>query len=147
MSDRIEKSVELNAPIERVWRALVDHEEFGAWFRVKLDQPFVPGGVSTGQMTYPGYEHLPWKAQVVAMDEPRLFSFRWPHMDEKQEVREDWPWTLVEFRLEPTEIGTRLTVTESGFDSLPAERRAENYRGNEQGWAEQMGNIKAYAER
>jgi uncharacterized protein YndB with AHSA1/START domain len=81
MSDRIEKSVELNAPIERVWRALVDHEEFGAWFRVKLDQPFVPGGVSTGQMTYPGYEHLPWKAQVVAMDEPRLFSFRWPHMD------------------------------------------------------------------
>jgi uncharacterized protein YndB with AHSA1/START domain len=62
-------------------------------------------------------------------------------------VREDWAWTLAEFRLEPTEIGTRLTVTESGFDSLPAERRAENYRGNEQGWAEQMGNIKAYAER
>jgi uncharacterized protein YndB with AHSA1/START domain len=147
MSDRIEKSVELNAPIERVWRALVDHEEFGAWFRVKLDQPFVPGGVSTGQMTYPGYEHLPWKAQVVAMDEPRFFSFRWPHMDEKQEVREDWPWTLVAFRLEPTENGTRLTVTESGFDSLPAEPRAENYRMNEQGWAEQMGNIKAYAER
>jgi uncharacterized protein YndB with AHSA1/START domain len=44
MSDRIEKSIELNSPIERVWRALTDHNEFGEWFRVKLDGPFAPGG-------------------------------------------------------------------------------------------------------
>lgn len=146
MSDRIEKSVELNAPVERVWRALTDHEEFGAWFKVKLDQPFAVGARSTGHITYPGYEHVPWKARIVEMDEPRLFSFRWPHMDEKQEVREDWPWSLVEFRLEPSGTGTRLTVVESGFDALPANRRAENHRLNEQGWTEQMGNIKAHVE-
>jgi uncharacterized protein YndB with AHSA1/START domain len=146
MSDRIKKTIELNASVERVWRALADHKEFGAWFRVRLDQPFAAGAESTGQMTYPGFEHVPWRAEVVAMDEPRFFSFRWPHMDEKQDVREDWAWTLVEFRLEPTASGTRLTVTESGFDALPAERRAENYRMNEQGWAEQMGNIKTHVE-
>ena len=101
MTDRIEKSVDLDAPIERVWRAVTDHVQFGEWFKVKLDQPFVPGGRSTGRITYPGYEHMPWTAEVVAMEEPRLFSFRWPHMDDSQQVREDWAWTLVEFRLEP----------------------------------------------
>ena len=146
MSDRIEKSIEIDAPVERVWHALTDHREFGEWFKVRLDQPFVAGAESTGQMTYPGYEHMPWKAKVVAMDEPRLFSFRWPQADEKDQVREDWAWTLVEFRLEPVGSGTRLTVTESGFDGLPDYRRAEAYRMNEGGWAEQVGNIKAHAE-
>ncbi len=79
MSDRIEKTVELNAPVERVWRALTDHKEFGEWFRVKLDGPFVPGEVSTGQITYPGYEHIKWNATIEQMEAPRLFSFRWPH--------------------------------------------------------------------
>lgn len=144
MTDRIEKSIELDAPIERVWQAISDHEEFGSWFRVRLDQPFAVGADSTGYMTYPGYEHMAWKATIVAMEPPRLFSYRWPHMDEQQQVREDWPWTLVEFRLEPTETGTRLTVTESGFDALPPERRDEAFRMNEGGWEEQMRNIEAH---
>lgn len=144
MSDRIEKTVELNASVERVWRALSDHQEFGAWFKAKLDQPFVAGAESTGWNTYPGYEHVPWVARVVAVDPPRLLSFRWPHMDEGKNVREDWAWTLVEFRLEPAGTGTRLTVTESGFDALPPEYRAECFRMNDQGWAEQMNNIKAH---
>jgi uncharacterized protein YndB with AHSA1/START domain len=58
MSDRIEKTIELKAPVSRVWRALTDHREFGTWFRVRLDGPFVPGQVSRGQITYPGYEHV-----------------------------------------------------------------------------------------
>ena len=74
-TDRIEKTIELKAPVSRVWRALTDHREFGAWFRVKLDGPFVPGEVSRGQMTYPGYEHLRWEAVVQKMEPERLFSF------------------------------------------------------------------------
>ena len=77
MTDRIEKTVELKAPVSRVWKALTDHKEFGAWFRVSLDGPFVPGGRSTGHITYPGYENLAWEARVVAMEEPRLFAFTW----------------------------------------------------------------------
>src|SRR6202011_176539 len=61
MNNRIEKRVELNAPVSRVWRALTDHREFGEWFRVKIDGPFVPGQVSRGQITYPGYEHVSWE--------------------------------------------------------------------------------------
>lgn len=147
MTDRIEKTIDLNAPLERVWRALTDHVEFGAWFRVKLDGPFVPGEVSRGRVTYPGYEHLPWEAKVVSMESPHLFSFTWhpyaidPKVDYSQEQR-----TLVEFRLEPTAKGTRLTVIESGFDAVPSGRRVEAMRMNDGGWTEQVKNIRAHVE-
>jgi uncharacterized protein YndB with AHSA1/START domain len=106
MTDRIEKQIELKAPVARVWRALTDHREFGEWFRVKIDGPFVPGEVSRGSVTYPGYEHLKWEAVVKAMEPERLFSFTWhpaavdPKMDYSKE-----PQTLVEFRLEKTAGG------------------------------------------
>lgn len=148
MSDRIEKNIELNAPVEKVWRALTDHLAFGEWFRVKLDGPFVPGKVSTGHITYPGYEHVKWHATVKAMDEPRLFSFTWhPHaIDPDVDYSDETP-TLVEFRLQPSGKGTRLTVTESGFGALPAHRRDEALRSNDGGWDEQIMNIKTYVER
>ena len=147
MSDRIEKSIELKAPVERVWRALTDHVEFGQWFRVALDGPFVPGEPSRGHMTYPGYEHVRWAAEVVAMEPPRLFSFTWhPYaVDPDKDYSGETP-TLVEFRLEPAAAGTRLVVTESGFDAVPSERREEAMRMNEGGWEQQVRNIQAHVE-
>jgi uncharacterized protein YndB with AHSA1/START domain len=147
--DRIEKSVELKAPISRVWRALTDHREFGEWFRVKLDGPFVPGQVSRGQMTYPGYEHVKWEAVIEKMEHERLFSFRWPHPKslEKADAPRDYsgePTTLVEFRLERIAGGTLLVLTESGFDQLPRDRRAKVFRENEGGWTEQLKNLENY---
>jgi uncharacterized protein YndB with AHSA1/START domain len=148
MSDRIEKIIELNAPVERVWKAITDHREFGEWFRVQLDGPFVPGENSTGHITYPGYEHIRWQASVKRMDEPELFSFTWhPYaIDPKVDYSGEAP-TLVEFRLEPTPSGSRLTVTESGFDKVPPHRREEAFRMNDGGWAQQMKNVKEYVDR
>src|SRR5579872_1564052 len=117
MSNQIEKRIELKAPISRVWRALTDHREFGEWFRVHLDGPFVPGQISTGHMTYPGYEHVPWKAVVQKMDPERLFSFTWhPYSPDPQTDYGKEEPTLVEFRLEGTPAGTLLVLAESGFD-------------------------------
>jgi uncharacterized protein YndB with AHSA1/START domain len=144
--DRIERNVELKASPDRVWQALTDHREFGAWFKVALDQPFVVGQPSTGMMTYPGFEHLPWKAEIVAIEPRHRFAFRWPAMDEAQQVRDDWPWTLVEFTLEPLGDGTRLTVVESGFDALPESGRDFARRCNEGGWTEQMDNVRAHVD-
>ena len=148
MNDRIEKRIELKAPVSRVWRALTDYREFGEWFRVKLEGPFVPGQVSRGQITYPGYEHVKWQAVVQKMEPERLFSFTWPHPKsfEKGEATDysTEPSTLVEFRLEKTSGGTLLVVTESGFEKLPGERRLEAFRRNEGGWAEQVKNIEKY---
>ena len=144
-TDRIEKSIELKAPLSRVWKALTDHEAFGTWFRVKLDGPFVPGEVSRGRITYPGFEHVEWRAVVQKMEPERLFSFTWhpyavdPNTDYSQEAP-----TLVTFTLEATATGTLLRVVESGFDKIPACRRAEAFRMNDGGWAEQVRNIAEY---
>lgn len=145
MENQVEKKIELKAPISRVWRALTDYREFGEWFRVKLDAPFVPGETSTGHITWPGYEHLQWEAVVQEMDPEQYFAFTWhPYaVDPKVDYSTETP-TLVEFRLEKTATGTLLTVTESGFEDVPSERRLEAFRKNEGGWAQQMGNIQSY---
>jgi uncharacterized protein YndB with AHSA1/START domain len=143
MSDRIEKRIEIEAPVARVWRALTDYQEFGKWFRVELDGPFQPGEISRGHITYPGYEHLKWEATIKEMQHERLFSFAWhPYaVDEDVDYSKEPP-TLVEFRLEQTPKGTLLVLTESGFDKLPSERRRlEAFRMNEPGWTEQLQNI------
>ncbi len=120
MENRIEKQIELKAPISQVWRALTDYREFGEWFRVKLDGPFVPG-------------------------EKQYFSFTWhPYaVDPKIDYSNEAP-TLVEFRLTKTTSGTLLVLTESGFENIPSDRRLEAFRRNDGGWAEQMKNIEKH---
>jgi uncharacterized protein YndB with AHSA1/START domain len=145
MNNCIEKKIELKAPLSRVWRALTDYREFGQWFRVKVDGPFVPGEISRGQVTYPGYEHLQWEVVVQKMEPERLFSFTWhPYaVDPEKDYSKETP-TLVEFRLEKIANGTLLVVTESGFDKIPSDRRPEAFRMNDGGWTEQMKNIENY---
>src|SRR5207249_10899654 len=77
MSDRIEKQIELKAPVSRVWRALTDYREFGEWFRVKLERPFLVGEVSRGQLTFPGYEHLQMEVVVQKIESERFFCYTW----------------------------------------------------------------------
>ena len=148
MQDRIEKSIELKAPIVRVWRALTDYEAFGKWFRVKLDGPFVVGEVCRGTTTFPGYEGLKWQATIVAMEPERLFSFTWsPYAHDERRDDSKAPTTLVEFRLEPTRNGTRLVISESGFNKLPDDPlRIDALRTNTQGWNIQAGHLAAYVE-
>lgn len=148
MSDQIEKTIELNASVDRVWRALTDYKEFGEWFRVALDAPFQPGKASTGHITIPGFEHVKWNAIVKRMDAPHVFSFTWhPYaIDPAIDYSDETP-TLVEFRLQPSAKDTRLTVVESGFDAVPGNRRLEAFRMNDGGWSAQIKNIKAHVER
>jgi uncharacterized protein YndB with AHSA1/START domain len=142
MSDCIEKSIDLKASVSRVWRALTDHEEFGKWFRVTLDGPFIPAQPVRGHVTYPGYEHLRWEAVIRKMEPERLFSFTWhPYAVDPGKNYSGEPPTLVEFTLEEIAGGTRLRVVESGFDKLPLERRDEAFRMNDRGWDIQMENI------
>jgi uncharacterized protein YndB with AHSA1/START domain len=144
-SNRIEKRIELNAAVSRVWKALTDYREFGEWFRVKLDGPFKAGEISRGQITHPGYEHIKWEVVVQKMEPEHYFSFTWhPYaVDPKIDYSRETP-TLVEFKLEKTGNGTLLVVTESGFEKIPSDRQREAFRMNDGGWAQQMKNIEAY---
>lgn len=145
MADRIEKKITLDAPVGRVWQALTDHREFGDWFGVTLEGPFEAGKTSRGKITHPGYEHLKWEANIEAMETDRRFAMTWhPHaVDPEKDYSGESP-TRVEFALEQEGTGTRLRVTEDGFDKVPADRREEAYRMNQSGWEAQMENIGAY---
>jgi uncharacterized protein YndB with AHSA1/START domain len=147
-NDRIEKQMELKAPVSRVWRALTDYREFGEWFRVNLEGPFVAGQVSRGQITLPGYDHLRMEFVVQKMEPEQFFSYTWhPYaIDPKADYSKETP-TLVEFRLEKSANGTLLVVTESGFDKIPSDRRLEAFRMTDNGWAQQLKNIESHVAR
>jgi uncharacterized protein YndB with AHSA1/START domain len=146
-TDAIEKQIFLRAPRARVWRALTDAREFGTWFGVSLDDPIEAGKWVSGRITHPGYEHVRFQMLVERMDPEVLFAYRWhpyaidPEVDYAKE-----PMTLVEFRLADATGGTTLTLVESGFDRVPPHRGAEAFRMNEQGWTQQMENIRRHVE-
>jgi uncharacterized protein YndB with AHSA1/START domain len=167
-ADKIEKQVTLRAPLSRVWRAISDASEFGRWFGVKLEGPFVAGKSMTGIFdegldeaaiaAYQEQQGLP-SSQVKLPEGPSVcctveriepehyFSFRWvPYGIDAETDPTNEPTTLVEFRLEEVSDGTRLTITESGFERVPAHRRERAFRMNEGGWAAQAENIKKYVE-
>lgn len=145
--DRIQKTVDLAAPVSRVWRALTDHEEFGQWFRVRLDGPFEVGKTTTGNVTYPGHEHVQWESLTERMEHERLFVFSWPPsaVDPETTYGDDAK-VLVEFHLQPTDKGTRLTITETGFLQFPESKRLEILRSNTEGWDIQGRNVIEYVE-
>lgn len=143
--DQIEKVADLAAPVSRVWRALTDHDEFGEWFNVRLDNPFEVGTTTTGNITYPGYEHMEWVSVTEKLEPEQLFVFSWPPSAvDPDTTYSDDAKVMVEFRLEPIDTGTRLTITETGFLQFPESKRLEVLRSNKEGWDIQAKNIAAY---
>jgi uncharacterized protein YndB with AHSA1/START domain len=147
-TDRIEKKILLRAPRSRVWRAITDAKEFGAWFGVALEGTFAEGASVRGRITHSGYEHLTFEVLVERIEPERLFSYRWhPYaVDAKKDYSAE-PTTLVEFRLDEMQGGTELTIVESGFDHIPLPRRPEAFRMNDQGWTAQTANIERHVTR
>ncbi len=155
-TNHIEKKILLHAPLKRVWRALSDSTEFGTWFGVKFDGPFMPGAAMRGVIVttkvnaevakaQKPHEGLPFEITIEKMEPEHLFSFRWhpnavgPGVDYSTE-----PTTLVEFALEEVSNGVMLTVTESGFDRIPLARRVKAFTANEQGWGMMVKVIEEY---
>ena len=155
-TDRIEKNVTLRAPRERVWQALTDARQFGTWFGVELDGPFVAGQRVTGRIVptqvdpetakhQEPYRGLPVAWRIERIEPMRLFAFRWhPYAIERGVDYSSEPTTLVTFELEDAADGTSLRITESGFDRIPLERRAKAFAANEGGWAKQAELIARY---
>jgi uncharacterized protein YndB with AHSA1/START domain len=144
-TDRIEKKAVIRAPRSRVWRAISNAQEFGVWFLVKLDGPFVQGAPIKGQITHPGYEHLTMELQIERIQPESYFAYRWhPYAVDPAIDYDAEPTTLVEFHLEEAGGGTLLTIVETGFDQIPLARRAEALRKNDGGWAGQIRNIERY---
>jgi uncharacterized protein YndB with AHSA1/START domain len=144
-ADRIEKQILLRAPRTRVWTALTDPEQFGAWFGCELAGPFKPGEKLRGRITAKGYEHLTMELAVERVHPETSLAFRWhPYAIEVDVDYSSEPMTLVQFELEEREGGTLLKVVESGFEQIPIARRATAFRMNGDGWSAQVKNIERY---
>lgn len=149
MTDQIEKNIALQAPVSRVWQALTDYRQFGLWFGAEMDGPFIPGHTVHGKMgpSAGQYEGMAWSIDIKQVQPEMLFSFSWhPYAVDPARDYTAEPQTLVVFRLAPSSNGTLLTVTESGFDKLPADRRARAFDMNQGGWAGQMQNLARHVE-
>jgi uncharacterized protein YndB with AHSA1/START domain len=157
-TDRIEKQTLLRAPLDRVWRAISDAEEFGRWFGVRFDGPFVEGAsigaaiapttvddeVAKRQEPHAGATST-W--QIVAVEPRRRFAYRWhPFAVDPNTDYDAEPTTLVEFTLAETADGVLLTITESGFDAIPEARRGSSFEANSEGWAIQTDLVRRYLE-
>ena len=154
--DRIVKKILLRAPRERVWKAISDARQFGAWFGVELEGPFVAGAPLAGRMVPTAvdpevaakqepYRGARFQIVVDRIEPPRLFSFRWhPYAVDAAADYAQEPMTLVTFELGEAPGGTALTLTETGFDRLPPGRRGQAFTSNEGGWTIQMTLIEKY---
>ena len=155
-TDQIRKEIILKAPLERVWRAISDSNSFGAWFGVQFESPFVAGAPLIGHIVptqvdpevaklQEPHTGKSFQIQVDTVEPMQRFAFRWhpyeidPNKDCSQE-----PMTLVTFALSEVSGGTRLVITESGFDQIPIERRAQAFQANEGGWTHQSRLIEKY---
>jgi uncharacterized protein YndB with AHSA1/START domain len=145
--DRIDRTIEVNAPPDRVWRVLTTAKDLSAWFKVNIEGEIAPGAEVWMTSTSPGYEGQRFLVRVTEMTPPRRFAWRWhpgavdPTVDYTRE-----PWTTVTFTLEPSGAGTRLSVAETGFNDVSLARRAKVFKDNTQGWAEVIVWIQKYAE-
>ena len=139
VTDRIEKQIILQASPARVWRALSDSTEFGAWFGVILDGPFKVGERLTGKVTTPGCKHMAFFMEIERMDPETLFRYRWNPIESDDELR-----TTVDFSLKAIGNATQLTIVESGFDKIPVGERDEAFRRNDGGWTQQIVNVENY---
>jgi uncharacterized protein YndB with AHSA1/START domain len=155
-TDRIVKTIVLKAPPERVWRAVSDATEFGQWFGVRFTGPFAEGARMVGAIvpttvdpevakSQKPYEGKRFEFEVARIEAPRRISFRWHPfaVDEAVDYSKE-PMTLIVFELEPMPGGTRLTITESGFEGIPLARRLAAFQANEGGWEAQTRLIAKY---
>ncbi len=143
-TDRIERSIHINAPRAKVWRSLADAEKFGTWFGAALKgKQFAAGQRVQVPMTIKGYEHVVFDAMLERIEPESLMSYRWhPRTGDLDYSKEER--TLVTFTLKDVEGGTLLTVVETGFDKLPPARRMDAIRGNSRGWEFQLNRMNDY---
>ncbi|MEO8328940.1 MAG: SRPBCC domain-containing protein [Candidatus Nanopelagicales bacterium] len=135
----ITRTLDLAHPQEKVWGALTTIDGITGWF----------GSHAEGELT-PGHDvHMRWKGHgdmvnilaIKVVDPMSVFAYTWgingaPDGDPRR--------TYVEFALEPTASGTRLTVSESGFAQLPDEWLESSYQGNVEGWRAELSKLEPY---
>ena len=143
---RIDRTIEIKAPPERVWRALTNAKELSTWFQVTVEGDIAPGNEVWMTSECQGNVGR-FRVRIVEMTPPTRFVWQWhpgavdPNIDYSKEPR-----TTVTFTLEPSGSGTRVSLAETGFNEISLARRAKVFGDNNQGWTEVLVWLSNYAE-
>jgi uncharacterized protein YndB with AHSA1/START domain len=146
-ASRIDRTIDIEAPPDRVWRALTDAAELSAWFQVSIEGPIAPDTDIWMTSVHPDHAGQRFRVRFTEMTPPRRLVWEWhpgavdPAVDYSREPR-----TTVTFTLEPSAGGTRLVLSETGFDAIALARRAKVYKDNSQGWSEVLVWLQRYVE-
>jgi uncharacterized protein YndB with AHSA1/START domain len=144
---RIDRTIEIQAPPERVWRALTNAKELATWFQVSIEGDIAPGNEVWMTSMSKGYAGVRFRVLFVEMTPPKRFVWQWhpgavdPNVDYSSEPR-----TTVTFTLEPSGRGTRVSLAETGFNEVSLARRAKVFGDNSQGWTTVLVWLSNYAE-
>jgi uncharacterized protein YndB with AHSA1/START domain len=135
--DRIERTVRIDRPLDRVWTAITTAEGLGSWFGDTAEIDLRVGGAATLTWDSGDKAHL----RVERIEPKTVFGYTWginglPEEDPRR--------TYVEFTLVPDETGTTVTVVESGFSQLETDQHRKAFEGNTTGWASELDELVAY---
>jgi uncharacterized protein YndB with AHSA1/START domain len=146
--DAVVSEIEIDAPPERIFRALTDHEQAvqwgtneayelviwemdarlgGKWRSFSLQR----GGADAGRE----FDHT---GEILEINPPRVLAYSWFANWHEDPLHR----TVVRWELTPTKAGTRVKVTHSGLAQLPAARQ-----GYSQGWPGLLLAVKNFAEK
>ena len=135
--DRIERTMSVAHPPERVWAAITTAEGLGTWFGQKATVDLRVGGLARVTWDAGGSHEL----RIERLEPPHVLGWTWGIYG----LADDDPRrTYVEFTLEPEDGGTRLTVVETGFAQLPGDEHRVAYGGNAEGWQRELDELVDY---
>jgi uncharacterized protein YndB with AHSA1/START domain len=141
LPDKIERTLFLPVPVERVWQAISTPEGLSNWFSNRASFTQEPGS----PLQFEWQEYGTTDGCIERIEPPTLFAYRWrAHGASKTEPLQTENSTLVTFSLEDVEGGTQLTVVETGFTGLNTAARKANYQENVNGWRVELQELADY---
>lgn len=132
MQDVIERTIQIHAPMEKIYAAITDPKLLTQWFPNSVE-----GSLQPGEQPLFGFgEHGKSRIYVVAAEPHHYFAYRWvPGANHYDGDVLQVATTLVEFAITEEAVNhCTVTVTESGFTGLPDDIKADAYQQNNQGW-------------
>jgi uncharacterized protein YndB with AHSA1/START domain len=135
----VERSVWIAAPRERVWRAITEAEQIMQWWG---GDHWEIGALEVGGQIKFGEPSDLMLATIAIVDPPHRFVIAWPPQEQYHSIA-----MFTSYTLEEENGGTRVTVSETGFEALPEEIRQQRVEQTARGYALVMDSLKAYVER
>lgn len=143
-TDKIEQQITINAPVERVWKALTSAEGLQKWYAFGGAKIDLRAG---GNLSFQWDEHGEYPGIVETVEPQKRFAFRFAPFT-PDTPPEPGNATVVDITLSPTNDTTLVQLTESGYNSLnlPQEETAQNYETSKGAWADSLELLKKLSE-